>query len=113
MLLTLKESSQVFVWMYCLLLFVHLPPQGMAENGCLTAAPNLLRRDVLTGAAAIYHDLYANSDSSLPLTFNVLYFIAWKQSAVQGKPKPRGSQDASIADLGKMFGDGETPKEGN
>ena len=82
----------------------------MGENGCLTVPPNLLRRDVLTSAAALYHDLYANSDNSLPLTFNILYFIAWKQSAVQGKPKPRGSQNLSIADLGKMFGDLSKPE---
>jgi len=83
--------------------------QGMAESGCLAIPPSSLRRDVLTGAAALYHDLYANSDNSLPLTFNVLYFIAWKQSAVQGKPKPRGSQTASIADLGKMLGENPKP----
>ncbi|XP_063685538.1 arginine-hydroxylase NDUFAF5, mitochondrial-like [Bolinopsis microptera] len=80
--------------------------QGMAENGCLTSSPGGLRRDVLMGAAGLYHDLYANADNSLPLAFNVLYFIAWKQSAAQGKPKPRGSQNASIGDLGKMFDQG-------
>ena len=85
----------------------------MAENGCLTSPPASLRRDVLTGAAALYHDLYANEDNSLPLTFNILYFIAWTQSAVQGQPKPRGSQTASIADLGKMFGGDPNPGAGS
>lgn len=77
--------------------------QGMGESNCLLSQPTL-RRDVLTGAAAIYHDLYASSeDSTLPLTFNILYFIAWKRSTVQGVPRPRGSQTASIADLDKII----------
>ena len=76
----------------------------MGESNCLLSPPSLIRRDVLTGAAAIYHDLYADpQDNSLPLSFNILYFIAWKRSAAQGVPRPRGSQTESIADLAKVI----------
>ena len=75
----------------------------MGESGCLVQQPNMLRRDVLTGAAAIYHSMYADpEDGTLPLSFNILYFIGWKKSQFQGVPVQRGSQLASIAELGNM-----------
>ena len=105
--LQIPTRTSDYLWCFMTLLVYLLITislfQGMGESNCLLSQPTL-RRDVLTGAAAIYHDLYASSeDSTLPLTFNILYFIAWKRSTVQGVPRPRGSQTASIADLDKII----------
>ena len=81
----------------------------MGENSCLGSGAPFLRRDVLTAASAIYNSLYAEPDGTLPLSFNVLYFIGWKESATQGVPKPRGSQTMSIGDLDKIMEDFRNP----
>ena len=81
----------------------------MGENSCLGSGSPPLRRDVLTAASAIYQSLYAEPDGTLPLSFNVLYFIGWKESAKQGVPKPRGSQTMSIADLDQIMEEFRNP----
>jgi len=79
--------------------------QGMGESNALLHMPRVLRRDVLQAASAIYQTLYGEEDGSLPLTFRVLYFIAWKNSEVAGKIKKRGSQSASLQDLDGIVSD--------
>lgn len=52
---------------------------GMGESGCAWSRPSLLRRKAMVAAAAIYKDLYGNQEgTSVPATFQLLYFIGWK-----------------------------------
>ena len=79
----------------------------MGESNCLEGQPSYIRRDVLSAASAIYHSLYGNEDGSLPLSYNILYFIAWKQSEKQGVPKARGSQTVSFKDMNTIMDKGK------
>ena len=46
--------------------------------------------------------MYGNEDKSVPATFQVLYFIAWKPHESQKKPSKRGSGEVSFKDLNKL-----------
>ena len=41
-------------------------------------------------------------DSSVPSSFQILYFIAWKPHETQPKPVKRGSGEISFKELGKI-----------
>jgi len=75
--------------------------KGMAESNCSWNRKAHLHRDTMNAAAAIYKEMYANKDGSVPATFRILYLIGWKPDPSQPKPAPRGSGTVSIQDLGK------------
>ena len=54
----------------------------MGESNCAWTRPLLLQREVMVAAAALYKELYSNKEtadiSTIPATFQLLYFIGWK-----------------------------------
>lgn len=73
----------------------------MAENNATYSRPLHLSRDVLTAAAAIYDELY-KVENGVSATFQLIFLVGWKPGPNQPTPLPRGSQNASFADLGKL-----------
>jgi len=61
-------------------------------------------RETLLAAASIYQEMFgtrgADSDSTIPATFEVLFMIGWKPDASQAVPIERGSASASLKSLG-------------
>ncbi|KAF0308335.1 Arginine-hydroxylase NDUFAF5, mitochondrial [Amphibalanus amphitrite] len=83
--------------------------QGMAENNAAVNRTLRLNRDTMLAAAAIYQEMYGSVDEqsgevSVPATFEVLHFIAWKPGASQPRPLERGSGTVSLKDLGSVIG---------
>ena len=46
--------------------------------------------------------MYGNEDSTIPATYQILYFIAWKPDPSQRKPAERGSGKVSLKDISKL-----------
>ncbi|OQS01137.1 hypothetical protein ACHHYP_20069 [Achlya hypogyna] len=83
------------------ILMEHL--QGMAENNApFTSSSIVPSRDTLLATAAIYQSMYGNEDGSIPVTFQVIYFIGWSPHKSQQQPKKRGSATQSLRDLPKI-----------
>ncbi|KAM9017632.1 arginine-hydroxylase NDUFAF5, mitochondrial isoform 2-T2 [Ara ararauna] len=78
--------------------------QGMGESNCSWNRKPLLHRDTMLAAAAIYQEMYGNSDGSVPATFQIFYMIGWKFHESQAKPAKRGSATVSFGDLPKLGG---------
>merc|ERR1711915_609735 len=76
--------------------------RGMAENNAAYNRKLHLHRESLIAANAIYADLYANEDGSLPATFQIYYWIGWKPDASQPKPLSPQKSDVSLKDLHKL-----------
>ncbi|RHY40988.1 hypothetical protein DYB30_006361 [Aphanomyces astaci] len=74
--------------------------RGMGENHAPFApSSGHVSRDVLLATAAIYQAMFGNEDGSVPVTFQVIYFIGWSPHQSQQKPKARGSATVSLKDL--------------
>ncbi|NWH65685.1 NDUF5 hydroxylase, partial [Geococcyx californianus] len=76
-------------------------------GNCIFSAWNrkpLLHRETMLAAAAIYKEMYGNSDGSVPATFQIYYVIGWKFHESQARPAQRGSATVSLADLAKIDG---------
>ncbi|KAH9086433.1 hypothetical protein LEN26_020080 [Aphanomyces euteiches] len=73
--------------------------RGMGENHAPQDSTGFVSRDVLLSAASIYQAMYGNEDGSVPVTFQVIYFIGWSPHQSQQKPKARGSASVSLKDL--------------
>ncbi|XP_062346551.1 arginine-hydroxylase NDUFAF5, mitochondrial isoform X2 [Cinclus cinclus] len=78
--------------------------QGMGESNCSWNRKPLLHRETMLAAAAIYQEMYGNSDGSVPATFQIFYMIGWKYHESQAKPAQRGSATVSFGDLAKIEG---------
>ncbi|NXO80856.1 NDUF5 hydroxylase, partial [Sitta europaea] len=76
----------------------------MGESNCSWNRKPLLHRETMLAAAAIYQEMYGNSDGSVPATFQIYYMIGWKYHESQAKPAQRGSATVSFGDLGKIEG---------
>ncbi|NXC39366.1 NDUF5 hydroxylase, partial [Penelope pileata] len=76
--------------------------QGMGESNCSWNRKPLLHRDTMLAAAAIYKEMYGNSDGSVPATFQIFYMIGWKFHESQARPAQRGSATVSFGDLAKI-----------
>ncbi|NWY65016.1 NDUF5 hydroxylase, partial [Erithacus rubecula] len=76
----------------------------MGESNCSWNRKPLLHRDTMLAAAAIYQEMYGNSDGSVPATFQIYYMIGWKYHESQAKPAQRGSATVSFGDLAKIEG---------
>ncbi|KAH9817287.1 S-adenosyl-L-methionine-dependent methyltransferase [Melampsora americana] len=76
----------------------------MGESNAIVNRRSFLRRDTLLAAASIYEALYGKTDkekgTTVPATFQVIYFIGWKPDASQPKPLERGSAERSLKELG-------------
>merc|ERR1712107_655467 len=75
--------------------------KGMAENNAANDR-KLLQMESLFAANAIYADLYANEDGSLPASFQIYYWIGWKPDPSQPKPLKPQKSDVSLKDLHKL-----------
>ncbi|XP_069643654.1 arginine-hydroxylase NDUFAF5, mitochondrial isoform X2 [Haliaeetus albicilla] len=78
--------------------------QGMGESNCSWNRKPLLHRETMLAAAAIYQEMYGNSDGSVPATFQIYYMIGWKFHESQARPAQRGSATVSFGDLAKIDG---------
>ncbi|NXQ29474.1 NDUF5 hydroxylase, partial [Alaudala cheleensis] len=76
----------------------------MGESNCSWNRKPLLHRETMLAAAAIYQEMYGNSDGSVPATFEIYYMIGWKYHESQAKPAQRGSGTVSFGDLAKIEG---------
>jgi NADH dehydrogenase [ubiquinone] 1 alpha subcomplex assembly factor 5 len=56
-------------------------------------------RSTLLAAAAIYAELYAEPDGSIPASFQLIYLTGWSPHESQQRPLPRGSAQVSLKDL--------------
>ncbi|NXF06943.1 NDUF5 hydroxylase, partial [Smithornis capensis] len=77
---------------------------SMGESNCSWNRKPLLHRETMLAAAAIYREMYGNSDGSVPATFQIYYMIGWKYHESQAKPAQRGSATVSFGDLAKIEG---------
>jgi len=76
--------------------------KGMAENNASHNRKVHLHRESMIAANAIYADLYANEDGSLPATFQVYYWIGWKPDPSQPRALKPQKSDVSLKDLDKF-----------
>ncbi|KFP12495.1 NADH dehydrogenase [ubiquinone] 1 alpha subcomplex assembly factor 5, partial [Egretta garzetta] len=77
---------------------------SMGESNCSWNRKPLLHRETMLAAAAIYREMYGNSDGSVPATFQIYYMIGWKFHESQARPAQRGSATVSFGDLAKIDG---------
>ncbi|XP_029284369.1 arginine-hydroxylase NDUFAF5, mitochondrial isoform X2 [Cottoperca gobio] len=84
--------------------------QGMGESNCAWNRRAMLHRDTILAAAAIYKEMYASEDGSIPATFDILYMIGWKPHESQARPARRGSANVSFGDLSKISQPTDTNK---
>ncbi|NWQ74994.1 NDUF5 hydroxylase, partial [Columbina picui] len=77
---------------------------SMGESNCSWNRKPLLHRETMLAAAAIYREMYGNSDGSVPATFQIFYMIGWKFHESQARPAQRGSATVSFGDLAKIGG---------
>ena len=85
--------------------------QRMGESGAsLSGRRGGGSRDSILAAAAVYEELYRDSDGLLPATFQVFYAIGWKPHSSQPQPKKRGSATKRFAELNKLVEEAERDK---
>lgn len=71
----------------------------MGESGAARQRPKAFaRRSLFLAAAERYQALYADADSRIPATFQVLYFTGWAPAETQQKPLRPGSAATRLAD---------------
>ncbi|HZZ61775.1 MAG TPA: methyltransferase domain-containing protein [Roseiarcus sp.] len=75
-----------------------------AANALEARSRRPLRRDVVTRAAAVYAERFADPDGRLRATFDVLWLSGWAPHESQPKPLAPGSAKARLADALKRGG---------
>ncbi|CCH41261.1 putative methyltransferase [Wickerhamomyces ciferrii] len=78
--------------------------QLMGENSANKISNDILSKEVLLSAQAIYEKFHGEYDdvsgkTYLPLTFRLMFMIGWKESSNQPKPLERGSGDINLKDI--------------
>ncbi|KIY73972.1 S-adenosyl-L-methionine-dependent methyltransferase [Cylindrobasidium torrendii FP15055 ss-10] len=53
--------------------------RDMGEGNAVSGRRSFVHRDTLTAASAIYKEMHGNEDGTVPATFQVVFFIGWKQ----------------------------------
>lgn len=76
--------------------------KAMGESNCTYNRKLNLNPDLLIAAQSIYQEMYGNEDGTIPATYQILYFMAWKPDKSQPKPAERGSANFSLKDLSKL-----------
>jgi NADH dehydrogenase [ubiquinone] 1 alpha subcomplex assembly factor 5 len=82
--------------------------KGMAENNASWTRKYHLHKDTLLAANAIYQQLYGSiskedgSPHTLPATFQMYFWIAWKPDPMQPKALQPQKSDISLKDLYKL-----------
>ncbi len=72
--------------------------RGMGEtNAVLERRKTPMRREILMRAMALYVDRFADSDGTIPATFQVIHMTAWAPHESQPQPARPGSATVSLA----------------
>ncbi|KAG6850925.1 hypothetical protein H0H93_006751 [Arthromyces matolae] len=71
----------------------------MGEGNAVIGRRNMIKRDTLAAASAIYKELHGNEDGTIPATFQVIYMIGWKPAPTQPKPLDRGSGKVHLKEV--------------
>eukprot|EP00052_Salpingoeca_macrocollata_P009476 m.74700 g.74700 ORF g.74700 m.74700 type:complete len:312 (-) comp17121_c0_seq4:48-983(-) len=77
--------------------------RDMGESSASFNRGNMLRRDTMLAASAIYEAMYGSSlegTRSIPATFQIIYLIGWKPDPSQPQAAKRGSAERSLKELG-------------
>ncbi len=74
--------------------------RAMGEGNALADRPRTFaRRDVFLHAASLYRDRYADHETRIPATFDIIYLTAWAPHASQQQPLRPGSGDISLTEV--------------
>ncbi|KAH9939255.1 S-adenosyl-L-methionine-dependent methyltransferase [Epithele typhae] len=73
--------------------------QDMGESNAVIGRRQVIHRDTLAAASAIYREVHANEDGTIPATFQVIFVIGWKPSPNQPQPLERGSGQTNLKDV--------------
>ncbi|KAF9580662.1 hypothetical protein BGW38_002602 [Lunasporangiospora selenospora] len=84
--------------------------RAMGESNAVVSRRQLLKRDTMMAAAAIYKEMYGNPDGTVPATFQILYMIGWKPAPTQHKPLERGSAKKSLKERLETEGSSTAPE---
>ena len=68
-------------------------------NAAIERPRQLSRRDVVLGAAAVYHERFGDAQGRVPATFQIIYLTAWRPHESQQKPAKRGSGEISLTEV--------------
>ena len=71
----------------------------LGESNANMNRRGLLKRDSAVATAAVYHSLFAEDDSTIPSTYQIIYISGWSPHQSQQKPMDRGAASASFKDL--------------
>lgn len=72
--------------------------RGMGETNVLAGPIRPLNRAILTRAASLYAQRYAEADGRIPATFEIIHLAGWAPHESQPKPLKRGSAKVRLAD---------------
>jgi SAM-dependent methyltransferase len=72
--------------------------RGMGETNVLAGPIRPLNRAILTRAASLYAQRYAEADGRIPATFEIIHLAGWGPHESQPKPLQRGSAKVRLAD---------------
>jgi SAM-dependent methyltransferase len=72
--------------------------RGMGETNVLAGPIRPLNRSILTRAASLYAERYAEADGRIPATFEIIHLAGWAPHESQPKPLKRGSAKVRLAD---------------
>lgn len=77
--------------------------KAMGENNALIKGYKALSsRHIMTNVAKIYHDMFANEQGRIPVTFDIIYLQGWAPHNSQQKPLKPGAAKMFLQDaLGK------------
>jgi SAM-dependent methyltransferase len=72
--------------------------RGMGETNVLAGPIRPLNRAILTRAASLYAERYAEADGRIPATFEIVNLAGWAPHESQPKPLKRGSAKVRLAE---------------
>ncbi len=72
--------------------------RGTGETNVLAGPIRPLNRAILTRAASLYAERYADADGRIPATFEIIHLAGWAPHESQPKPLKRGSAKVRLAD---------------
>ncbi len=85
--------------------------RGMGATNALAARTrHFLRRDTLFTAAKRYQELYADADSRITATFQIIWLTGWAPADSQQQPLRPGSASARLADVLEAYETGLSEK---
>ncbi|TFL05833.1 S-adenosyl-L-methionine-dependent methyltransferase [Pterulicium gracile] len=73
--------------------------RSMGESNAIIGRRNIIHRDTLTAASAIYKALHGNPDGTIPATFQIIYMIGWKYHPSQRPALKRGAGKVNMQDI--------------